>query len=170
MDAQRRVAEAAALRFLRDGGADAVPFTLDPDEYVAWQGLAHWDFVADALSEAGFDPARAEDVIAEAIEWANELDHATTQVAFNGGGNSDELAAARTYLDAYLPARVPPSRPDWRPRVRRGHAPRTGSNGRTRGSRRCTGSGSRAGPDDPDPESDTERLSPLPVGARADDP
>jgi hypothetical protein len=156
MDAKRRVAEATALRFLRDGGADAVPFTLDPDEYVAWQGLAHWDFVANALSEAGFDPARAEDVIAEAIEWANEMEDAANRLAFNGGGNWDELADARTYLDAYRPARVPPGRPDRRTRVRCGHAPRAGSNRRTRGSRRC---GSRAGPDDgeSDLEPETQR-------------
>jgi hypothetical protein len=103
MDAKRRVAEAAALRFLRDGGDPAVPFSLDPDEYVAWQGMAHWDFVANALSGAGFDPARAEEVIAEAIEWANELEHAANEVALKGGGDLGELAAAGAYHDALPP-------------------------------------------------------------------
>ena len=133
MDAKRRVAEAAALRFLRDGGDPAVPFSLDPDEYVAWQGMAHWDFVANALSGAGFDPARAEEVIAEAIEWANELGHAANEVALKGGGDLGELAAAGAYHDAFRPAQVPARRVDCRPRVRRGHAPRARSNRRTRG-------------------------------------
>jgi hypothetical protein len=124
--------------------------------------MAHWDFVANALSEAGFDPARAEEVIAEAIEWANELEHAANELALKGGGDRDELAAAGAYDDAFRPTQVPARRPDWRPRVRRGHAPRTGANRRTRGSRRC---GSRAGPGDD--ESDLEPETQRPATHRA---
>ena len=156
MDAKRRVAEAAALRFLRDGGDPAVPFSLDPDEYVAWQGMAHWDFVADALSGAGFDPARAEEVIAEAIEWANELEHAANEVALKGGGDRA----------SWLPP-APTTMPSAPPRCPRGasiaarecggathRAPdRTAEPGGSAAAARCAGPGDG----EPDLEPETQR-------------
>jgi hypothetical protein len=147
MPSLAEVAGAAALRFLRDGWERVVPYSADPAEYQANHEVTHRAFVEAALRRAGVDPAGAEEEIDDAIEWAWRLEAAATSVAFNGGGDSEELSAARAYYQA-LPPAPQARRPDSRPRPHRGHAPRAGANGRRRGSRRC-GWRSRAGPDEP---------------------
>lgn len=150
MPSLAEVAGAAALRFLRDGWERVVPYSADPAEYQANHRAVHRAFVEAALRKAGLDPARAKGKIDDAIEWAYGLEAAATSVAFNGGGDSEELSAARAYYQALPPAPTP-GRSDYPPCTRHGGVRRPGANGRRRGARDC-GSGSRIGPDGADPE------------------
>lgn len=144
------VAGAAALRFLRDGWERVVPYSADPAVYQANHRAVHRAFVEAALRKAGLDPARANGEIDDAIEWAYRLEAAATSVAFNGGGDREELSAARAYYQA-LPPAPRAGRSDHPPCAHQGSVYRTAANGRRRGARGC-GSGSRIGPGGADPE------------------
>jgi hypothetical protein len=136
MPSVAEVAGAAALRFLRDGWGRIVPYSADPAEYRANHHATHRVFVQAALRRAGIDPARAGEEIDDAIEWAYGLEAAATSVAFNGGGDSEELSAARAYYQA-LPPVPRAKRRDSRPPTHRNHTARGSANGRHRGSRHC---------------------------------
>jgi hypothetical protein len=150
MPSLAEVAGAAALRFLRDGWERVVPYSADPAEYRANHQAIHRTFVEAALRKAGIDPARAEEEIDDAIDWAYGLEAAATSVAFNGGGDSEELSAARAYYQVLPPAPTA-RRPCDPPCSHHGRSHRAEANGRRRGPREC-GSRSPSGPDKAGPE------------------
>jgi hypothetical protein len=142
------VAFGAALNFIRDG-YPGVDMCDDPDDYVGARRHALLKHVKAALIKAGHDPDW--DEVFDAIWEAEGKADTATMVAYNGGGNSEELAIARSF--ASRPAPMPaPVKLDCGARVRRGRAPRhRRGNHHPRGGRRRTGQdpGDPAG--DPDP-------------------
>jgi DNA-binding XRE family transcriptional regulator len=148
------IAFEAARAFIQDG-YPGVPLDHDPDAYPAACEEALWSRVDQAVAAAGFDldPEVAEK-LEDAIQDAEELATNASHVAYNGGGNGEEMAMYKAFVGPPRPA------PDRRfrrvalvPRFHCGIRHRRASRPsavRRRGSRRGASS-ARGDPDEPPP-------------------